>query len=105
MLTTTNVNIRMDTKEKIEFEKIVNNLGVSMSTAFNMFAKAVVREERIPFAISLKKEEPYDPEYIAATLKSIEQYKCGKLISFGSVEEAEAEAQRINEQRRMANAN
>lgn len=47
----TNVNIRMDKELKKQFEAFCNDVGMSMTTAFTIFAKKVVREQRIPFEI------------------------------------------------------
>lgn len=48
----TNVNIRMDEATKIAFDKFCQEIGLSVSTAFNIFAKTVVREQRIPFELT-----------------------------------------------------
>ena len=48
----TNVNIRMDEATKIAFDKFCAEIGLSVSSAFNIFAKTVVREQRIPFELS-----------------------------------------------------
>ncbi len=48
----TNVNIRMDEATKIAFDKFCDEIGLSVSSAFNIFAKTVVREQRIPFEIT-----------------------------------------------------
>ena len=48
-----NVNIRIDEDLKREFENLCNNLGLTMTVAFNVFARAVVRRKKIPFEISL----------------------------------------------------
>lgn len=50
-MATTNVNIRMDSNLKQQFEAFCSDMGMSMSTAFNIFAKKAVREYRIPFEI------------------------------------------------------
>ena len=47
----TNVNIRMDKVLKKQFETFCNDVGMSMTTAFTIFAKKAVREYRIPFEI------------------------------------------------------
>ena len=49
----TNVNIRMDETLKQQFDRLCNEFGLNMTTAFNIFAKTVVRQQRIPFEISL----------------------------------------------------
>lgn len=48
----TNVNIRMDEATKIAFDKFCEEIGISVSSAFNIFAKTVVREQRIPFELT-----------------------------------------------------
>ena len=48
----TNVNIRMDEDLKREFDGLCNDLGLTMTTAFTVFAKAVVRRQGIPFEIA-----------------------------------------------------
>ena len=48
----TNVNIRMDEITKKAFDSFCNEIGISVSAAFNIFAKTVVREQRIPFEIT-----------------------------------------------------
>ena len=50
-MATTNVNIRMDMELKKQFESFCSEVGMNMSTAFNMFAKKTVRDRRIPFVI------------------------------------------------------
>lgn len=49
----TNINIRMDEGLKQEFDWLCTEMGLSMTTAFNVFARAVVRNRRIPFEIAL----------------------------------------------------
>jgi DNA-damage-inducible protein J len=48
----TNVNIRIDEDLKREFDNLCQDLGLTMTTAFTVFAKAVVRWQRIPFEIA-----------------------------------------------------
>lgn len=44
-------SIRMDAQLKKEFDALVENMGMNATTAFNIFARAVVREKKIPFEI------------------------------------------------------
>ncbi len=44
-------SVRMDDSLKNQFEVLCNDFGMNMSTAINVFARAVVRERRIPFEI------------------------------------------------------
>ena len=48
-----NVAFRMDDKLKTEMQTLVKNLGMDMTTAFNIFAQQAVREQRIPFEIRM----------------------------------------------------
>ena len=63
----TNVNIRMDENVKRQFDAICSELGLNMSTAFNMFAKTVVRQNKIPFELSV---DPFFNEFNQARLRS-----------------------------------
>lgn len=78
----TNVNIRMDETLKQQFERLCNELGLNMSTAFNVFAKTMVRQQRIPFEIALNTPN-------AETLTAIDDVNHGRNLSktFHSVEE------------------
>lgn len=51
MAKSANVNFRMDAELKKEMEAICNEMGITMTSAFTMFAKKVVREKRIPFDV------------------------------------------------------
>lgn len=46
------INIRMDADLKRQFEVFCSDMGMTMTTAFNIFARKAVREYRIPFEIS-----------------------------------------------------
>lgn len=48
-----NVNFRMDADLKKSMEQVCSELGISMTTAFTIFAKKVSREKRIPFDVSV----------------------------------------------------
>ena len=61
------VNFRIDENLKKEMEKICSELGITMSTAFNMFAKKMAREKRIPFDVSI------DPFYSESNIKHLEK--------------------------------
>ena len=53
MRETSNINIRMDKILKSQFEEVLSELGLNVSTAVTIFACQVVRQGRIPFEISL----------------------------------------------------
>ena len=78
----TNINIRMDDNLKQQFDCLCNELGLNMSTAINIFAKTMVRQQRIPFEISLDIPN-------AETRSAIEDVNRGRNLSktFQSVSE------------------
>lgn len=69
----TNINLRMDENLKKQFDSFCSEVGMSMSTAFNIFARTVVRQRKIPFEISTEKDPFYSAENIERLKKSIEQ--------------------------------
>lgn len=81
------INLRIDEDVKKSMEEICKELGITMSAAFNIFARKMSRERRIPFEVSI------DPFYIDSNMKalkeSIEQLEEGKVI-VKTMEELEA---------------
>ena len=49
---TTNISIRMDSDLKAQADALFGELGMNLSTAFNVFVRQSLREGRIPFHIS-----------------------------------------------------
>lgn len=45
-------SVRMDEELKKQFDGLCQEFGMNVSTAINVFARAVVRQRRIPFEIS-----------------------------------------------------
>lgn len=50
-------SVRMDENLKKQFDSLCSDFGMTASTAINVFARAVVRERRIPFEISSPEPE------------------------------------------------
>lgn len=67
MSTSTNISIRMDSDLKLRADAFFGELGMNISTAFNIFVRQSLREGRIPFDISL--HQPNE-ETIAALLEA-----------------------------------
>ena len=61
------VNFRMDEDLKRSMEQICQEMGMSMTTAFTIFAKRVTKERRIPFEVSA------DPFYSESNIKHLEK--------------------------------
>lgn len=75
-MATTSVTIRMDENLKKQAETLFEDMGLNMTTAFTIFAKAVVRQGKIPFEIAA------DPFYSEANqerlVKAIAKLEAGK---------------------------
>ena len=59
------VNFRMDAALKRDVEEICKEMGMSMTTAFTIFAKKLSRERKIPFEITA------DPFYSESNLRHL----------------------------------
>ena len=70
------VNFRMDEELKKNMEETCRELGLSMTTAFTIFAKKMTREKRIPFDVSV---DPFyaecNIEYLKKVINEIENGK------------------------------
>jgi DNA-damage-inducible protein J len=81
------ITFRMDSELKNKMEKLCDNLGMNLTTAFTIFAKKMTREQKIPFEVS------YDPFYSENNIKELEsriaELKSGRYI-IKSIEELEA---------------
>ena len=51
------MTVRMDAGVKARFEELCSQFGMSVNTAMNVFANAVVRKRMIPFEISANPSE------------------------------------------------
>ena len=69
MMAQTLVNVRMDEEIKKKMEETCKELGITMSTAFNIFARKMCRERRIPFDVSI------DPLYSENNMKILDESK------------------------------
>ena len=70
------VSFRVDDDIKKKAERTFDDIGISMSTAINIYLKAVVRENRIPFELSA---DPFYSDVNMSRLReSIRQVKDGE---------------------------
>lgn len=72
------INFRMDEELKKNMEETCKDLGLSMTTAFTIFAKKMTREKRIPFDVSV---DPFYSESNMTYLKKvIDDIESGKEV-------------------------
>lgn len=50
-------NIRIDPELKAEAKDVLEGLGLNLSTAVNIYLKAIVRQKGIPFEVVLRDQE------------------------------------------------
>jgi len=85
MASTTNLNIRIDKDLKERAETVFNEMGMNMTTAFNIFIRQTLRQGKIPFEIYT------DPFYSESNMKvlraSIADMNAGKGIVSKTLEE------------------
>lgn len=75
-MATTSITIRMDEKLKKQAEILFEDMGLNMTTAFTMFTKAVVRQNKIPFEITA--DPFYSEENQRHLSKAIADLEAGK---------------------------
>lgn len=81
---TTNISIRMDSDLKAKADALFGELGMNLSTAFNIFVRQSLREGRIPFEISLNQP---NKETIAAMLAAERIAKDSSVNGYNDLDE------------------
>ena len=69
------LSVRVDSEDKKKFEAFCNSTGMNISTAINMFIKAVLREKRLPFEITT---ENYDKDIYSKLLEAEREIESNK---------------------------
>lgn len=80
---TETISLRIDKDIRKKMNKVCDELGLSLSTAFNMYAKVIAREKRIPLSLDLNNN------YNLETQKAIHNVINKKNLSktFNSIDE------------------
>jgi DNA-damage-inducible protein J len=71
------LNVRMDAAVKKAFDAFCADVGMNASVAVNMFAKAVLRERRIPFEIASSDDPFYSDVNQTRLRRSLDQMNAG----------------------------
>ena len=72
------INFRMDEDLKKGMEQACKDMGMSLTTAFTIFATKVSKERRIPFEVTADPDPFYSEANMARLRKSIADVKSGK---------------------------
>ena len=87
MADTTNISIRMDKDLKEQAEKLYTELGMNLTTAFNIFVRQSVRQGGIPFEVTTKTDPFYSESNMKVLRQSILEANEGKLTTHDLIEE------------------
>ena len=73
------ISLRIDDDVKRNAEQVCKDIGMSMSTAINIYLKKLGRERRIPFDVAA--DPFYSPENIAILERRIADMRAGRNVS------------------------
>jgi DNA-damage-inducible protein J len=82
---TSNVSFRIDTSIKNQADRLFAELGLNMTTAFNIFLRQAIREGSIPFSVTVNTP---NAETVAALLEAERIGRDPSVKRFSDVEEA-----------------
>lgn len=79
------ISAKIEAQDKLEFETFCNNVGMNVTTAINLYVKAVLREGRIPFEIVT---DPFYSDANKARLRaSIKELQSGNVVNHDLIED------------------
>ena len=81
------VNIRLDDSLKEKAEALFEELGLNITTAFNIFVRQAVRQGGIPFEITTNTDPFYSASNMKVLRQSIRDADEGKLTEHELIEE------------------
>jgi DNA-damage-inducible protein J len=70
-MTTQTLNVRIDKNTKLQAQKVVEKLGLDLSSAIKLFINKLVMTESIPFDINTK-GRMNNPRFVAEIKKELE---------------------------------
>ncbi|GHV86726.1 hypothetical protein AGMMS50255_0270 [Spirochaetia bacterium] len=75
------ISIRIDDTIKNEADSLFSELGLTLSAAFNIFLRQSIRQQGIPFAITIDADPFYNPANMKWIEQSMQQMKTGQIIT------------------------
>lgn len=93
MAKTSNVFVRVEPEIKEKAELVLNELGIPMSNAVNIFLRQVILQKGIPFDLTIVQKEPLVYNNLTAEQfnheieKGLENLVSGKVVSAQNVAE------------------
>lgn len=81
------VNIRVDDDIKEKADILFSEMGLNMTTAFNIFVRQVVRQGGLPFEVTTRVDPFYSAANMRVLLKSIQAADEGRLSKHDLVDD------------------
>ena len=75
------VNFRMDAELKRAMEETCRQMGLTLTSAFTMFAAKVTQDRRIPFEVTAEPDPFYSEENMARLRAAIADIKTGRNLT------------------------
>jgi len=85
----TTFSVRMDSEVKKQFDDFCSQVGMNTTVAFNMFARAVLRERRLPFDITVEADPFYSESNLAHLRRGVAALNSGKGVERAIIELSE----------------
>ena len=85
----TTFSVRMDSEIKQQFDAFCSRVGMNATVAFNMFARAVLREKRLPFDVTTESDPFYSESNLAHLRRGVAALNSGKGVEHDMIEVAE----------------
>ena len=82
----TTFSVRMDSEVKKQFDDFCKDVGMNTTTAFNMFARVVLREKRLPFDITTETDPFYSQSNQAFLKEAVDALNAGKGVVHDLIE-------------------
>ena len=85
MMAQTTLSIRMDADVKRQLDALCADVGMTTSTAINLFAKAFIRERRLPFDV-VASDPFYSESNMAHLRRGVAALNAGKGVEHEPIE-------------------
>ena len=100
----TSLNIKIDRELKSQADNLFNKMGMTLTTAVNIFVRQAVQERAIPFKIYLQDDESEILLKAKQALRDIQEQSVINGTSEMTIEEIDAEIAAYRQEKRGLNA-
>jgi DNA-damage-inducible protein J len=82
----TTFSVRMDSEVKRQLDEFCSQVGMNTTVAFNMFARAVLREKRLPFDVTTETDPFYSESNLNHLRRGVAALNSGKGVEHDIIE-------------------